>query len=89
MIPVFFARDTDSQGGCFAIFESPPIMSEHRVTIVEVRKGEFPKQTLDEIYQGGIIMPHPEYYYDELIIPHWESATVWWTREGGYVANGS
>lgn len=85
---VFFVRDTDPQGGYFAIHEKPPVLSDERVTVVEVRKGEFPEKTLKDIYTGGIIECHPEYHYDEVIIPYWESATVWWTREEGYALKG-
>lgn len=81
----YFVRDRDPQGGYFAIYHGIPIMSEQRRTIVEVRKGTFPDETSEAIDRGGEIMPHPETHFDELIIPHWDAATVWWTREGGYV----
>lgn len=83
---VYFVRDTDPQGGFFAVYEAPPVMSDEKKTIVEVRKGNFPKQLLADIYHGGIVEAHPQYYYDEYIIPHWDEADIWWTRDEGYVA---
>lgn len=89
MTDVFFIRDLESQGGYFAIYLGVPVMSNERRTIVEVRKGQFPQSTLDAIDRGGEITPHPDYHYDHLIVPYWDSATVWWTREGGYVTDAS
>lgn len=82
---VFLIRDSDPLGGYFDICRVAPIMSEQKSTIIEVRKGTFPTKTLKALDRGGEIIPDPEYHYDDIIIPHWEKASVWWTREGGYV----
>lgn len=87
MMECYFMKDRDPQGGHYAIYRGIPVMAEERRTIEEVRKGTFPAETWLKI-NFAEIHPHEVTHYDELIIPHWEKATVWWTREGGYV-NGS
>ena len=82
---VYFVRSADPMGGFFSIYENPVVASEERATIIEIRRGEFPDQTLADIYAGGIVECHPVYCYDATIIPYWDQAEVWWTREGGYV----
>lgn len=81
---MFFVRDSDPDGGFFAVGPHPPVMSEQRLTTIEVRKGPFPQETLDGIFAGDIL-PSETSFYDEYIIPFYDTATVWWTREGGYV----
>lgn len=84
MIEAYFVRDSDADGGYFAVGTYPPIMSEQRLTVIEVRKGQFPEATLNGIFAGSV-EPSATSFYDEYIIPYYDNATVWWTREGGYV----
>lgn len=84
MIEAYFVRDSDADGGYYSVGTQPPLMSEQRLTVIEVRKGTFPEETLNGIFVGDIL-PSATSFYDEYIIPFYDTATVWWTREGGYV----
>lgn len=81
---VYFVRDGYAHGGHFAIYREVPIMSEERVTISEVRVGEFPDDLIQRMDTGDIVADGP-YHFDGIIVPYWENAEVWWTRQTGYV----
>lgn len=80
----YFIRDKDSQGGTYEIYRTQPTDETIRKTVVEIRKGDFPAETWLQIGFAEI-QPDPFNHYDELILPHWEKAELFWTREGGYV----
>lgn len=81
---VYMLRDNDDYGGHFAVYREVPVMSEERASVYEVRVGEFPDSVINRIDVGDI-KPDPNTHFDQYIVPHWETAEVWWTREDGYV----
>lgn len=80
----YFLRDRDPQGGYYEIYRSKPTEETIRKTVVEIRKGDFPAETWLQI-NFAEIQPDPLNHWDELILPCWEKAEAFWTREGGFV----
>lgn len=83
----YFVFDKDPDGGTLEVWREMPVVSDQRLTIQEVRKGEFDAETWMKIFLAEI-KPDPTTHYDDVIRPAWDQATVIWTRKGGNV-NGS
>lgn len=84
----YFVRDKDSWGGTLEVHRAMPILENERLTIQEVRKGEFPADTWLQIFMAEI-KPDSVTHFDTVIQPYFDKAVVIWTREGGAVNNGT
>lgn len=82
----YFVRDKDPRGGVYDVFRQMPDeqLLEQRNTIQEVRHGDLPAEIFAGILMAEI-KPDELNHFDEHYLPHFEQATVVWTREGGYV----
>lgn len=80
----YFVRDKDPYGGNYSICRGTLDMEQERLTIQEVRKGDFPAELWMQINFGELEIDRVT-HYDTYILPYWHDAEVWWTREGGYV----
>lgn len=81
---VYFVRDKDPDGGRYSVQRLVPTPETERITVQEVRKGNFP----DSIFLKMLLLElerDPVTFWDSHISPYFDKASVWWTREGGYV----
>ena len=81
---VYFARDLDPLGGFLEVFTELPDVNVQRITLQEIRKGELPDGVEEGIMKAEIT-PDPKSHYDKFFAPYFNTATVVWTRKGGFV----
>jgi hypothetical protein len=78
----YFVRDKDPWGGTISVFRGMPVASEERITIQEIRHGDFPAEIWLQIFFGEV-KPDPVKHHDDIYQQYYDAATVVWTREGG------